>query len=71
MSVSSFDIAGLGSSLTESTLATGDLLAVADIDDDGILELLISNGESYKQPLNLFKANVEVLGTPPGIFATQ
>ena len=32
--------------------------AVADIDDDGILELLISNGERLKQPLNLFKANI-------------
>ena len=32
-SVSSFDIAGLSSSLTESTLASGDLLAVADIND--------------------------------------
>jgi len=33
--------------------------AVADVDGDGILELLISNGESFKQPLNLFKAKTE------------
>ena len=32
--------------------------AVADVDNDGILELLISNGESLKQPLSLFKANI-------------
>jgi len=32
--------------------------AVADIDGDGILELLISHGESGAQPLSLFKANV-------------
>ena len=29
------------------------------IDKDGILELLISNGENSKQPLNLFKANIK------------
>tara|TARA_B100001989_G_scaffold252078_1_gene233019 strand:+ start:1541 stop:2989 length:1449 start_codon:yes stop_codon:yes gene_type:complete len=33
--------------------------AVADVDGDGILELLIGNGESFKQPLNLFKAKIE------------
>ncbi len=33
--------------------------AVADIDGDGILELLISNGENLKQPLNLFKAKIK------------
>jgi len=37
-SVSSFDIAALGSSLTESTLASGDLLAVADIDDSNTVK---------------------------------
>jgi len=37
-------------------LGTG--AAVADIDGDGILELLISHGESGAQPLSLFKANV-------------
>ena len=33
--------------------------AVADIDDDGILELLISRGESKEQPLTLYKAKVD------------
>ena len=33
--------------------------AVADIDNDGILELLISHGESKAQPLTLYKAKVE------------
>ncbi len=37
-------------------LGTG--AAVADIDGDGILELLISHGESGAQPLSLFKANI-------------
>ena len=32
--------------------------AVADIDNDGILELLVSHGESIDQPLSLFKAKV-------------
>ena len=33
--------------------------AVADIDNDGILELLVSHGESKAQPLSLYKAKVE------------
>jgi len=33
--------------------------AVADIDNDGVLELLISHGESGPQPLSLFKSNVK------------
>jgi hypothetical protein len=33
--------------------------AVADIDNDGILELLVSHGESKAQPLTLYKAKVE------------
>ncbi len=37
-------------------LGTG--AAVADIDDDGVLELLISHGESGAQPLSLYKGNV-------------
>ena len=37
-------------------LGTG--AAVADIDNDGVLELLISHGESGAQPLSLFKANI-------------
>ena len=40
----------------EKGLGTG--AAVADIDGDGVLELLISNGESLRQPLKLFKANI-------------
>ena len=31
--------------------------AVADIDNDGILELLIAHGESKEQPIEIFKAN--------------
>ncbi len=38
-------------------LGTG--AAVADIDDDGILELLVSHGESGQQPLSLYKANIQ------------
>jgi hypothetical protein len=33
--------------------------AVADIDDDGILELLVSRGESKAQTLTLYKAKVD------------
>tara|TARA_B100000989_G_scaffold146016_1_gene108845 strand:- start:1206 stop:2636 length:1431 start_codon:yes stop_codon:yes gene_type:complete len=33
--------------------------AVADIDNDGILELLVSHGESSEQPLSLYKAKVK------------
>ncbi len=33
--------------------------AVADIDDDGILELLVSRGESKEQTLTLYKAKVD------------
>ena len=33
--------------------------AVADIDDDGILELIVSRGESKEQPLTLYKAKVD------------
>ena len=38
-------------------LGTG--AAVADIDDDGILELLIAHGESGMQPLTMYKADVK------------
>ena len=38
-------------------LGTG--AAVADIDDDGILELLISHGESGMQPLTMYKADIK------------
>ena len=33
--------------------------AVADIDDDGILELLIAHGESGMQPLTMYKADIK------------
>ena len=33
--------------------------AVADIDNDGILELLVSHGESFDQPLSLYKAKID------------
>ena len=46
----------LDEALEEQGLGTG--AAVADIDEDGILELLISHGESGAQPLSLFKANI-------------
>ena len=32
--------------------------AVADIDNDGVLELLVSHGESFDQPLSLYKAKI-------------
>ena len=38
-------------------LGTG--AAVADIDDDGILELLVSHGESGIQPLTMYKADIK------------
>ncbi len=46
----------LDEALEPQGLGTG--AAVADIDGDGILELLISHGESGAQPLSLFKANI-------------
>ena len=46
----------LDEALEEQGLGTG--AAVADIDGDGILELLISHGVSGAQPLSLFKANI-------------
>ncbi len=46
----------LDKALEAQGLGTG--AAVADIDNDGILELLISHGESGAQPLSLFKANI-------------
>jgi len=46
----------LDAALEAQGLGTG--AAVADIDGDGILELLVSHGESGAQPLSLFKANV-------------
>ena len=43
--------------LETNGLGTG--AAVADIDGDGVLELLISHGESGYQPLTLYKANLK------------
>jgi hypothetical protein len=40
--------------LEPNGLGTG--AAVADIDGDGVLELLVAHGESAPQPLSLFKA---------------
>ena len=47
----------INNALEYNGLGTG--AAVADIDDDGILELLISHGETGYQPLTLYKANVK------------
>ena len=43
--------------LEKMGLGTG--AAVADIDNDGILELLISHGETGLQPLTLYKADIK------------
>ena len=47
----------LSNGLEPLGLGTG--AAVADIDNDGILELLVSHGESGLQPLSLYKANIK------------
>ncbi len=47
----------INNALETNGLGTG--AAVADIDGDGILELLISHGESGLQRLTLYKANVK------------
>ena len=46
----------LSSALEPEGLGTG--AAVADLDGDGILELLIAHGESAPQPLSLFSARI-------------
>ncbi len=48
----------LSNGLEPLGLGTG--AAVADIDNDGILELLVSHGESGLQPLSLYKANIKI-----------
>ena len=52
-----FEEINLDNALEPYGLGTG--AAVADIDNDGILELLISHGESSAQPLSLFKHKTE------------
>ena len=47
----------LSNGLEPLGLGTG--AAVADIDNDGILELLVSHGESGLQPLSLYKSNIK------------
>ncbi len=47
----------INTALETNGLGTG--AAVADVDNDGILELLISHGESGYQPLSLYKANIK------------
>ena len=47
----------LSNGLEPLGLGTG--AAVADIDNDGILELLVSHGESGLQPLSLYKAKIK------------
>ena len=41
------------------TFGLGTGAAVADIDGDGILELLVSHGETGLQPLTLYKADID------------
>ena len=41
------------------TVGLGTGAAVADVDGDGILELLVSHGESGFQPLTLYKADIQ------------
>ena len=52
-----FQTIKINTALETYGLGTG--AAVADIDNDGILELLISHGESGYQPLSLYKANIK------------
>ena len=47
----------INTALETNGLGTG--AAVADIDNDGVLELLISHGETGYQPLSLYKANIK------------
>ena len=51
-----FEELPLTSALEPDGLGTG--AAVADVDGDGILELLISHGEDKAQPISLYKAKV-------------
>lgn len=50
----------IGAALEADGYGTG--AAVADFDGDGILELLVSHGESAQQPLSMFKATSAAAG---------
>ncbi len=50
----------LSAALESEGLGTG--AAVADIDGNGILDLLVAHGESAPQPLSLFSANIASAG---------
>jgi hypothetical protein len=50
-----FSLLDAGAATEPDGLGTG--AVVADIDGDGVLELLVCHGESAPQPLSLFKAN--------------
>jgi len=52
-----FDEIKIKNGLETFGLGTG--AAVADIDGDGILELLVSHGETGLQPLTLYKADID------------
>ena len=47
----------LSAALEANGLGTG--AAVADIDNDGVLDLLVAHGESAPQPLSLFRADIK------------
>ena len=49
----------IGAALESNGYGTG--AAVADIDQDGSLELLVSHGESQAQPINVYKVNGDKL----------
>ena len=51
-----FEEIKLNTGLEDDGYGTG--AAVADIDNDGVLELLVARGESKEQPLTLYKATV-------------
>ena len=50
----------LSAALEANGLGTG--AAVADIDNDGVLDLLVAHGERAPQPLSLFRADIDSPG---------
>ena len=62
-----FEEIKLEQGLEPNGLGTG--AAVADIDNDGVLELLLSHGESGAQPLTLFKSVSYTHLTLPTIYS--